>query len=216
MSSWLSGSGVEVGAGSRPFPVRPELTIEYGDVRNTEELSSLFGTSGVVGGSRNLDAQTFTGVETASLDFVISAHVIEHLFDPVGAVRAATRVLKGGGLLLLTVPDMRFTFDHLRPETPLEHVLQDALDGGVGTRAQAYEEHVRYVHPVFCDPIPDNEVPDHVARLLVIGMDIHVHAWTAGGFRKLLEACAQMEPVRVEAEMAVADEVIFAVRKLSS
>ena len=47
---------------------------------------------------QNIDAQTFDGIDNDSLDFVISAHVIEHLRDPIGSIVNAIRVLKAGGI----------------------------------------------------------------------------------------------------------------------
>src|SRR5436189_131003 len=80
-------------------------------------------------------------IDNDSLDFVISAHVIEHLRDPISSVVNAIRVLKVGGIHVLVVPDMRYTFDRNRPETTVEHVLTDFADGGVSTCRNAYEEH---------------------------------------------------------------------------
>lgn len=90
-----------------------------------------------------IDAQTLGGTADASLDFVLSAHVIEHLQDPLGSIRAAMRCLRPGGSLLLAVPDMRHTFDRERSPTPLSHLPGDLEDGGEGTRLEAYEEFIR-------------------------------------------------------------------------
>ncbi len=44
--------------------------------------------------------------EDASFDSLISTQVFEHLTDPVKSAREAFRVLKSGGVMLLTVPQM--------------------------------------------------------------------------------------------------------------
>src|SRR6266478_1279476 len=115
-------------------------------MRDRASLESYFKTNAVQSGEP-IDAQTLAGIADASLDFVISAHVIEHLRDPVGAIVSAIRVLKPGGVHVLAVPEMQATFDRNRPETTLEHVMADFRDGGEGTCRAAYEEHLRYVHP---------------------------------------------------------------------
>ena len=101
---FISGSGLELGAGTRPFPVPAGAQVSYGDIRDLASLQSYFKSSAVQI-SQHIDAQTLAGVANASLDFVISAHVIEHLRDPIGAIANAIRVLKCGGIHLLVVPD---------------------------------------------------------------------------------------------------------------
>jgi SAM-dependent methyltransferase len=65
-------------------------------------------------------------VASHAYDAVLASHVVEHLADPVGAVREWRRVLKPGGLLLLVVPHRDHTFDHRRPVTEVQHLLADA------------------------------------------------------------------------------------------
>ncbi|EAU68365.1 conserved hypothetical protein [Stigmatella aurantiaca DW4/3-1] len=209
----LRGQGVEVGAGSRPFPLPEGVTCFYGDVRDGQQLQDYFQRQEVTFDGR-LDAQTFEGVPDGSLDFVISAHVIEHLEDPINAVRNTLRVLRPGGVFLLAVPDMRFTFDHQRPPTPLEHVIADSQDGGAGTRMQAYLEHVRYVHPVLSPSIiPEDQVLAEAQRINEQRMDLHFHAWTGESFRELLEHIRQETPFQVEGPVFVVNENIFVLRR---
>lgn len=51
------------------------------------------------------DAQFLKGVAENSLDFVHSSHCLEHLVDPIQAVRNWLRVVREGGYLVITVPD---------------------------------------------------------------------------------------------------------------
>jgi SAM-dependent methyltransferase len=210
MSAWLHGSGIEVGAGSQPYPVRDDLKVLYGDIRNESGLKKYFGDAmPLFGGDTKLDAQTFAGIPDQSVDFVITSHVIEHLFDPVGSIEQTMRIIKPGGTYLLAVPDMRFTFDQKRPETTLDHVLRDYRDGGEGTKIQAYEEIAQFVH----GHTPE-EAQAYAPRNMAAGMDIHVHAWTHDGFQRLLENCARMFPLKIEAGIRNNNENIFALRRL--
>ena len=132
-----------------------------------------------------IDAQTLAGIADASLDFVISAHVIEHLRDPIGAIVSAIRVLKPGGIHLLVVPEMRRTFDRDRPETSVAHVLADFRDGGIGTCRDGYEEHLRYVHPILTGQrYSEEEIQRQAteAARLWPKYGAHFHAWTRAGF----------------------------------
>lgn len=58
-------------------------------------------------------------------DFVLSSHVVEHMGNPLKALYEWKRVLKNHGLLLLCAPDKDKTFDHRRPTTSLDHLIED-------------------------------------------------------------------------------------------
>jgi SAM-dependent methyltransferase len=62
----------------------------------------------------------------AAFDFLLASHVIEHLANPLGALRAWGRVLRPGGVLVLLLPHRQATFDHRRPVTELSHLRDDA------------------------------------------------------------------------------------------
>jgi SAM-dependent methyltransferase len=212
---FLNGRGVEVGAGDRPFPVPKHVEVLYGDIRDVSSVQTYFKTDDVRSGAE-LDAQTFAGIDNESLDFVISAHVIEHLQDPIGSIVNAIRVLRPGGVHILVVPDMRYTFDRRRPETTVEHILLDHVQGGHSTCQQSYEEHLRYVHPELTDEnLSEAEIEwqstESAKRWR--DFDIHFHAWTKEGFEALLGAAAHYAPFTVEESVFAVNENIFVLRK---
>ena len=57
------------------------------------------------------------------LDYVVSAHVIEHFFDPVKALKEWHRVIRPGGYIFIIVPHKDRTFDKEREVTPLSELL---------------------------------------------------------------------------------------------
>ena len=136
--------------------------------------------------------------------------------DPIGSLRQTLRVIKPGGLYLLIVPDMRYTIDHARPETPLDHLIADAKDGGLSTQRQAHEEIIRYVNSLEYTPIPDPDIPRHIDQNIANRMDIHYHAWTRAGFDGLLAYCETVLPMRVEAGVSVVNENQYMIRKLAA
>lgn len=88
---YLVGSGIDVGAGgdrSSPF------LVYYPAVTSWRPWDLEDG-----------DAQYLATVPDASLDFVHSSHCLEHLAEPVVALRSWARVLKPNGHLICTVPD---------------------------------------------------------------------------------------------------------------
>jgi SAM-dependent methyltransferase len=79
--------------------------------------------------------------ENESYDFVLSSHALEHMANPIKALHEWMRILKKGGVLLLCLPDRDKTFDHLRPATSLEHMVQD-YNRGVGEDDPTHHEEV--------------------------------------------------------------------------
>ncbi|MEW9535718.1 methyltransferase domain-containing protein [Agrobacterium radiobacter] len=211
---FLKGKGIEVGAGSRPFPLPDGVECYYGDVLDSASLEKYFGTDKVVLDGV-IDAQTMRGIPHDSLDFVISAHVIEHLHDPIGAIRATINVLKQGGVFLLVVPEMTKTWDRRRPPTTLDHLIKDSRDGGYSTHLEAAIEHARYVHPeITGKTIPEDEIISDAQNLIDSGMDMHMHAWRMVDFREMLDHIANDAKFAVEAALSRVNENAFVLRRL--
>lgn len=72
-----------------------------------------------------LEATDLVAVPSGSYDFVLSSHMLEHTANPLRALAEWARVLKPGGALVLVVPHRDGTFDHRRPVTTLEHLVED-------------------------------------------------------------------------------------------
>jgi len=72
-----------------------------------------------------MEATDLRRISSGYYDFVLSSHSIEHTANPLGALKEWVRVLKPGGSLVLVVPHKEGTFDHRRPVTALEHLIDD-------------------------------------------------------------------------------------------
>lgn len=62
-------------------------------------------------------------VSDASVDFVISSHVLEHFADPIAALIEWYRVVRRDGYIYMIVPHRERTFDRKRPATTLASLL---------------------------------------------------------------------------------------------
>lgn len=57
--------------------------------------------------------------------FLLSSNCLEHVANPLKAVEEWIRVTEPGGYLLLVLPNKAANFDHRRPTTRFEHLLDD-------------------------------------------------------------------------------------------
>jgi len=58
-------------------------------------------------------------------DFCISSNCLEHIANPLKALKEWKRILKDNGVLILVLPNKINNFDHNRPTTSFEHLLED-------------------------------------------------------------------------------------------
>lgn len=211
---FLKGKGIEVGAGSRPFPLPYGVECYYGDVLDSSGLEKYFGTDKVVLDGQ-IDAQTMRGVPKDSLDFVISAHVIEHLHDPIGAIRSTISTLKIGGIFILVVPELTQTWDRRRSPTTLSHLIQDSKDGGESSHMDAALEHCLYVHPELTGETLEGASLQEKARMIVEHkLDIHFHAWRKTDFIQLLDYISEDASIEMVAAISQINENIFVLRRI--
>lgn len=188
----LRGRGLEIGALQDPMPLPRGASARYVDIAPTAALRAMYPRKA----RRHLvevdvvdDGERLATVADGSQDFVAANHFLEHCEDPIGTLRNLLRVVRVGGVVYLSVPDQRHTFDRDRPPTTLEHVLRDHEDGPAGSRHAHYDEVVRLAAKV----TGEAAVATEVARLEAESFRIHFHCWSQTGFLQLL--CAlQVRP----------------------
>ena len=184
----LAGRGLEIGALNEPCRLGPGCRVEYFDAVTEDEARALFpelppGAFVHVDHVGDLDRGGLDAFADGSYDFVVINHVLEHLANPLLAAREVFRVLRGGGVAVVAIPDMRFTFDARRALTPWEHLWGDYAGRVVESSDEHYLDFLRSAAPhVFAEP-PEN-LPIHVAR--VRGRREHAHVWTSQSFREHL------------------------------
>ena len=71
------------------------------------------------------DGTDLSEIENGRYDFVLSCNSLEHMANPIRALREWARVIKPGGHLLLVLPNKMNNFDHRRATTTFSHLLDD-------------------------------------------------------------------------------------------
>lgn len=189
---YLSGSGIEIGAMTMPLRVPPGVTVRQVDHMTRDGLIQEQGPALRAAGLDPAgiphidvvdDAGELAAFGDGTLDFVIANHVLEHLEDPIAALENLLRVIRPGGVLLLTLPDGRFTFDSARPPTTVEHLLSDHERGPHTSRQSHYEEWARLI-----ERVPESQVQERAAEFARQDARHHFHVWRLKDFLALLLA----------------------------
>jgi hypothetical protein len=119
--NFLHGQGIEIGALHNPLRLPPAAKVQYVDRMSVAQLRQHYpelAALELVEADILDDGERLGCVPDMSQDFVIANHFLEHCENPLLALHNLLRVLKVEGVLYLTVPDKRYTFDSSRPVTP--------------------------------------------------------------------------------------------------
>jgi SAM-dependent methyltransferase len=202
-------SGLEIGPSHAPLIPKTAGAVRYVDYALTDELRRNLVSRRVTpdqlvevdlawGDNRLKDAVGGT------VDYVVASHVIEHAPDMVGWLAEIREVLRPGGLLGLAVPDRRFTFDILRPESTAGEMVEAHLlgyrrpsirqvfDSFAGTRPAGHAEAWAQDLTRTLKPVPGKLLSafDKVRDLQRSGRYVDSHCWvfTPASFLALFEA----------------------------
>ena len=182
--SLIRGRGMEIGALNCPYPVLKGVEVLYSDILTPEQIDASYP------GSKHPDivsnGESFPTIADNSMDFLIANHVLEHVTDPIGSISEWHRILKPGGILLMAVPDKRFTFDSERERTRLSHLLDDhnsGLDPAVLNlpHLKDWATHVEKLQE------GSPEWQEWVDREIREGYSVHNHVWIMEDIREVLD-----------------------------
>jgi excinuclease ABC subunit B len=126
----LSGDGLEIGALHEPAQLPAVARVRYLDALSEGDAAALFREIpseklvkvDVIG---DLDGGVLAQFPDGAFDFVVMNHVLEHIANPVKAVRETFRICRAGGIVILAIPDKDYTFDRGRELTTWEHLWSD-------------------------------------------------------------------------------------------
>ena len=187
----LRGAGIEIGALHNPFPAPPTVQVKYVDKFPYEKLcahNSDVDPKTIMKPEIVCDTASLDGVADASVDFVITCHVLEHLHNPLRAMLAWHRVLKPGGVAVCIVPDAAFTFDRGRELTTLEHLLWDLRNDGTEMKRLFDLLHIAECNLNMHAHLNADTAVDLARVIMRDSYDTHFHTWTFESFGEQLDA----------------------------
>lgn len=165
-SSLRGRSGIEIGGPSQVFtargifPVYPiaghldncnfgGITVWEGDIKEGQTFQ--FDRSKPAGRQFIVEASAMESIPSASYDFVLSSHVLEHTANPILALSEWIRLLKDQGTLVLLLPHKDGTFDHRRPVTTMQHLIAD-FNAGMTEDDPTHMPEIMALHDLERDP----------------------------------------------------------------
>lgn len=196
---YCKGHGAEIGALMQPVLVPMGSKTDYIDLRTKSEWLQIDPAADIVEPDIIDDGTTLETISDNTFDYIIAAHVLEHVDNPISALKTWVRVVRPGGHVLIAVPDMRYCGEQDRPLTTVEHLIRDHEEGphvsakdhyrdfGIhlkGYSGERLEEYVREAEPM-----------------------IHFHTFTFASFVQFLGAMEATGFELVEACLNVNEDI---------
>jgi SAM-dependent methyltransferase len=129
-------------------------------------------------------------------ELVLSSHVLEHIANPLRALKEWKQALTPGGTMVLVVPEGGRTFDHLRPTTTMEHLLSDERSN-VGEGDVTHIPEVLQLHDLRMDPgAGSRETFEERCRANLTYRTVHHHVFSIESLGQLLRY-ADLPPLAI-------------------
>lgn len=144
------------------------------------------------GRNRVVDAVDLDGIEDSEYQFVLSCHSLEHIANPIKALKNWRRVAPG--YLLLVLPHYRDTFDHLRPVTALDHMISD-FECDIGEDDLTHLPEVLELSDLSRVALPELELPERMALVKKMSSEnarhrsMHHHVFDESNATQLVQYC---------------------------
>lgn len=228
---FLRGTGLEIGAMHLPLPVPPDVRVTYVDRLSKAEAMRRYpeiDDRRMVTPDIVADGFSLQTIAAGSQDFVIANHVLEHSPNPIQALVNWARVVRPGGVVFVTVPIGSACFDRGRPETSINHIVEDYRLVASEQLTEFAERNVAHYREWVAISVPnaardEGRVPNEMslsnvtreaAALAAAREEIHFHVFSVASFQQLLETTAREVPlaIRIEELRANGGEVIAVLR----
>ncbi|GFG64681.1 hypothetical protein MKUB_21710 [Mycobacterium kubicae] len=133
------------------------------------------------------DATDLGEIKSAHYDFLLSSNCLEHVANPFKALIEWKRVIKEGGVMILVLPNKDSNFDHRRPVTQFQHLLDD-FTHDVGEDDLTHLDEILELHDLALDP-PAGDL-DHFRKRSLRNFEnrtLHHHVFDVNLIEKMLE-----------------------------
>jgi SAM-dependent methyltransferase len=128
----FTGNGLEIGPGYLPlYPKRDGYKVKTLDHVSEEELKRKYNSNRARLNLDEIEEVDFIWkgepyvdlVKEERFDWIVASQVIEHVPDFIGFINECDSILKENGVLVLFVPDRRYTLDYFRSTSSLGSII---------------------------------------------------------------------------------------------
>lgn len=98
------------------------------------------------------DAVDLSPIPSGKYDFIIACNSLEHIANPLKAIKEWLRVGKPNAIFLLVLPNRIINFDHNRKVTTLKHLIDD-YDHDVSEDDLSHLDEILRLHDLSLDPL---------------------------------------------------------------
>ncbi len=133
------------------------------------------------------EATDLKSIKSEQYDFVVCAHLLEHLANPLKVIEESTRVLKDGGVIVVVLPDSRYTFDHNRNITDFSHLISD-YKNNMGEHDLSHMDEILELHDLSMD-LPAG-TPEQFRERSLLNYEnrcLHQHVFNLDTMKKLAD-----------------------------
>ena len=205
---------LEIGALDSPTYEKSELDIKYLDYASTDELSRAG-----EGNPRHLlhtlvyvdyvcPVPAYSSYISSKFDLVIANHVIEHIPDTIRWFREIYKIINDEGILFLSIPDKRYTFDIARDTTNFIDLLRIYDEKIQKPTFYQILEHFYFHKNVSAKEAWSNNVGEKINqkrfdinKAIAVAKkhaneqyaDVHCHVYTDSSFRELIKNLIELK-----------------------
>jgi len=177
LADFSTGRGLEIGPLNQPLVTKDMADVRYVDVFSSSHLRAHYSQD------PNVNVEDIPDIDfvlsatdgvrplpeavrpAAPFAWVVASHVIEHVPDVITWLAQIAEIIEDGAMLLLVVPDRRYSFDILRPATTVGQLLQAHELREARPSVRAVYDHFRSHVSVDAGDAWRGIVPSHDSRM---------------------------------------------------
>jgi predicted SAM-dependent methyltransferase len=208
--------GLEIGPLDKPLVAREDGSIKYLDYISREELIARHANTCDPAKIVPIDyvnppQNDISRLIEEKFDYIIACQVIEHIPNLIAWLQDLHKILNEDGCLFLAIPDKRYTFDILRPTTPLSHFLNDYSRNVKSADLAHVFEHIYLKRDVIAKDVWHNKAEEKISVKLFTAEDaynralkemdtgkypdVHCHVFISQEFLQIINTLIEMELV---------------------
>ena len=97
------------------------------------------------------EATKISKIKSCAYDFLLSSNCLEHIANPLKAIKEWKRTIKPGGYMVLILPNHKSNFDHKRPVTKFSHIEKD-YKNDMSEKDTTHLQEILKLHDLSRDP----------------------------------------------------------------